>query len=165
MCNGVKFDHYILFLSFGISLVLAVSGCGKKDTNREETAGRTIDFTRELHFLTAGGDTVTTISVAVADEQSERSQGLMDVNDLPAQKGMLFIFEREEPLSFWMANTPLSLDIIFANADREIVRIHHNTQPFAEKNFHSEQPALYAVETNGGFCVSHDIQEGMKIVF
>lgn len=162
----MKFGIYTLLPLLGMFLALAVSGCGKKESNPDkEPAGRTIEFTRDLHFLTAGDDTVTTISVAVADEQAERSQGLMDVNNLPAQKGMLFIFEREEPLSFWMANTPLSLDIIFANSDREIVRIHHNTQPFAEKNFHSEQPALYAVETNGGFCIAHDIQEGMKIEF
>ena len=162
----MKFKHCNVSFLFVLSFVIAVSGCGKKETNRDkEPAGRTLEFTRELHFLTAEGDTVTTISVAVADEQTERSQGLMDVNELPAQKGMLFIFKREEPLSFWMANTPLSLDIIFANSDREIVRIHHNTQPFAEKNFRSEQPALYAVETNGGFCISHDIQEGMKIEF
>ena len=76
---------------------------------------------------------------------------------------MFFVFEEQEPLNFWMANTPLSLDIIFVNESREIVRIHHSTQPFAERDFSSGAPARYVVETNGGFCISHDIQEGMQV--
>jgi uncharacterized membrane protein (UPF0127 family) len=87
----------------------------------------------------------------------------MDVSDLPQSKGMLFIFEENEPRSFWMANTPLPLDIIFVNEDGEIVRIHHSTQPFAEENYTSGQPAKYVIEVNAGYCVSHDIQEGMKV--
>lgn len=89
----------------------------------------------------------------------------MDVNSLPQDRGMLFIFEEQQPLSFWMANTPLPLDIFFVNKDMEIVRIHRNTQPFSEENFTSDAPAIYAVETNGGFAVAHDIREGMKIAF
>jgi len=89
----------------------------------------------------------------------------MDVNALPGDKGMLFIFDEQQELSFWMANTPLSLDIFFVNSDKEIVRIHQSTQPYTQENFTSGQPALYAVETNGGFAVSHDIQEGMQVNF
>lgn len=101
----------------------------------------------------------------MADEAKERNEGLMDVNSLPEDKGMLFIFEKQRELSFWMANTPLSLDIIFVNKDMQIVRIHHSTSPFTEKNFKSDKPALYAVETNAGFCIAHDIQEGMSVNF
>lgn len=90
---------------------------------------------------------------------------MMDVRDLPKSKGMLFIFEENQPRSFWMANTPLPLDIIFVNENKEIVRIHHSTQPFSEQNFESGDPAKYVIETNAGFCVSHDIQEGMKVSF
>jgi len=89
----------------------------------------------------------------------------MDVRDLGESKGMLFIFDDSQQRSFWMANTPLPLDIIFVNADYEIVRIHHNAQPFSEQNLPSGKPAKYVIETNGGYCVSHDIQEGMKVSF
>lgn len=87
----------------------------------------------------------------------------MDVRDLPESKGMLFIFENNEPRSFWMANTPLSLDIIFVNNEGEIVRIHHSAQPFSEKNVKSDKPAKYVIETNAGYCISNDIQEGMNV--
>lgn len=108
---------------------------------------------------------MSSIDAAVADDSEERNQGLMDVRDLPKTKGMLFIFEKNEPRSFWMANTPLSLDIIFVNEQKEIVRIHHSTQPFSEKSITSEEPAKYVIETNAGYCISHDIQEGMKVHF
>lgn len=122
-------------------------------------------FSDSLSFISSANDTLATIQVAIADEPSERNEGLMDVHNLGSNQGMLFIFEEQQPLSFWMANTPLPLDIFFVNEDREIVRIHHNTQPFTEENFPSDAPALYAVETNAGFAVAHDIQEGMKIAF
>jgi uncharacterized protein len=100
------------------------------------------------------------VDVAVADTPEKRSLGLMDVRNMPRDKGMLFIFEREENLSFWMANTPLPLDIIFVNRSMQIVRIHHNAQPYSERQFASGEPALYVVEVNAGFCLDHDITEG-----
>lgn len=149
-------------------MTITVSACSqtqeKSNTkNTEKQSGRQLTYERSVSFLTAEDDTLSTVEVAVADDESERNQGLMDVRDLPQDKGMLFIFEENEPRSFWMANTPLSLDIIFVNEDYEIVRIHHNTQPFSESDFESEEPAKYVIETNGGYCVSHDIQEGMKV--
>jgi hypothetical protein len=62
-----------------------------------------------------------------------------------------------------MANTPLSLDIIFANSDFEIVRIHRNTQPYSSRSIESGRPAKYVVEVNAGYAVNHDIREGMTI--
>ncbi|MDX1672983.1 MAG: DUF192 domain-containing protein [Balneolaceae bacterium] len=160
----MKSSRFLLML---LVTALPIWGCGsgKSGGENRQPRGRTVEYTRDLSFLDAEGNTITTIEVAVADEPDERNQGLMDVNELPRDKGMLFIFDREEPLSFWMANTPLSLDIIFVNADSSIVRIHRNTQPFAERNFTSGEPARFVVEVNGGFCVSHDIREGMNVRF
>lgn len=154
------------FLIFSI-LLLMVACSGSNDKQKEEgpARGRTLEFSREVNFLGSDGETIATIEVSVADEANERNMGLMDVEDLPADKGMLFIFEEQQPLSFWMANTPLSLDIFFVNESLEIVRIHQNTQPFSDKNLTSGEPALYVVETNAGFSLSHDIQEGMSVAF
>ncbi len=135
---------------------------GKKSSNTEN---RTLAFTDSLAFVDAEGDTVAKIAIALADDERERSRGLMHVTELGEDEGMLFIFQEEKPLSFWMANTPLPLDIIFVNAENEIVRIHRNTPPFSKKNFISGEPALYAVETNAGFTIAHDIREGMEVRF
>ncbi len=146
---------------------MLISACSqdqnKSNTKNTNDRSRTLEYSRSISFLTAQNDTVSTIEVAVADDNEERNQGLMDVRDLPTSKGMLFIFEQNQPRSFWMANTPLPLDIIFVNEDGEIVRIHHSTQPFSEENYTSGQPAKYVIETNAGYCISHDIQEGMKV--
>lgn len=145
--------------------VLFIS-CGSEKSDKETpNRGRQLEPTDQVTFLNTDGEEISTIKVALADEPEERNQGLMDVNEMPADVGMLFIFPNEDERSFYMANTPLPLDIIFVNADSTIVRIHHNTMPYSSKQLPSDQPAKYVVETNGGYCVSHDIQEGMKIRF
>lgn len=153
----------------GITILMALSlaGCsgGDEQEGDSRSKGRQIVYTDTVTFVSTTGDSLASVGVAVADEENERNMGLMDVNNLPADKGMLFIFPDEQIRSFWMANTPLPLDIIFVNAEFEIVRIHRSTQPFSEKSFPSGDPAQYVVEVNAGFCVSHDIQEGMRIAF
>ncbi len=149
-------------------LLLSAAGCGEegdREKAKEEKKGRTLDYSRQVTFLNYSGTTIKKIDVAVADTEEKRSTGLMDVNELPPDKGMLFIFDDNRKRSFWMANTPLSLDIIFVNSEKEIVRIHKSTQPFSEENLSSVLPAKFVIETNGGFCLSHDIQEGMIVKF
>lgn len=147
-------------------LFFLATGCSSdKSSDNGDPKGRILEYSRTVTFLDTDGDSVTSVEVAVADNQQERNEGLMDVNNLPRDKGMLFIFENQQPLSFWMANTPLSLDIIFINEAMEIVRIHQRTQPFSQKSVTSGEPARYVVEVNGGFCLTHDIQQGMKVTF
>lgn len=138
---------------------------GGEDDDDSTPRGRVLDYTATVTFLSADGDTVSTLRAAVADDAATRSSGLMDVYDMPSDRGMLFIFDNEEPRSFWMANTPLALDIIFINSNMEIIRIHQNTRPYSNRNVESELPAQYVVETNAGYTLRHDIIEGMKITF
>ncbi len=151
----------LLLIFTGVSCSSDNDNKAQKDTKK----GRVLDLTDSVTFLDPSGNEVSEIRVALADDQDERNQGLMDVNNLPADAGMLFIFPEEEPLSFYMANTPLPLDIMFVNADSVIVRIHHNTAPFDSKQLPSDAPAKYVVETNGGYAVSNDIREGYRIRF
>ncbi|HLR76787.1 MAG TPA: DUF192 domain-containing protein [Balneolaceae bacterium] len=164
-----KKSYFQLLLLVLMVLTVLLNGCSSdknKNTEKDNNKKRTISFTEPLAFIDTDGDTVATISVAIADTPAKRSLGLMNYTDLQNDQGMLFIFQEEKPLSFWMANTPLSLDIMFVNADKKIVRIHHSTPPFSKRNFTSDKkPALYAVETNAGFAISHDIREGMKVSF
>ena len=78
---------------------------------------------------------------------------------------MLFLFPREEPLSFWMKNTPLPLDIIFINAAHTIVSIAQNTTLFSEKPLPSDSPAQFVLEVNGGFCQRHGVAVGDQVGF
>ena len=116
-----------------------------------------------FHFFDQSDEEIVSVRAALADDDDSRSEGLMDVHDLPSDAGMLFIFDDDAPRSFWMANTPISLDIIFVNSEMEIVRVHRNTPPYSHENIVSESPAKYVVEVNAGFALDHDIREGMTI--
>ena len=78
---------------------------------------------------------------------------------------MLFLMPTEEPQSFWMLNTYIPLDIIFANQSMEIVKIQANRQPQSLQSIPSERPAKYVVEVNAGFCAENGIVEGDRIRF
>ena len=100
----------------------------------------------------------------VADSPQERSIGLMGRERLGQDRGMLFVFEREQILGFWMKNTLIPLDIIFIDS-REIVvdvqtmRPEHETAP--ELPIHeSAGPALYAIEVNAGVAATCGIEPG-----
>ena len=147
--------------------VISISASCNKAAPKTSTPppSRVLDYVSSVTFLRASGEVISSVDVAVAESPEERSEGLMDVRELPRDSGMIFLFPKEEPLCFWMANTPLPLDIIFVNADSSIVRIHHNTQPFSEGQLLSEKPAQYVVEVNAGYCISKDIKEGDRIRF
>jgi uncharacterized membrane protein (UPF0127 family) len=163
---SMKF-YNLKFLSIILLFASLIIGCGseKKESKTEPSQGRELDLVEEVTFLTADGNEVSTIRVALADDADERNQGLMDVNQMASDAGMLFIFPNEEQRSFYMANTPLPLDIMFVSSDSTIVRIHHNTAPFNSSQLPSGKPAKFVVETNAGYSVANDIQEGMRIRF
>lgn len=143
--------------------IISCGNNGEETSPAEPSETRELDYTAEVSFVSPDGNIVSVIEAAVADDDKTRSEGLMNVHNLPADSGMLFIFEDNQPRSFWMANTPLSLDIIFANSDFEIIRIHQNTAPYSHQSIESELPAKYVIEVNAGYTLRNDIVEGMYI--
>jgi len=119
----------------------------------------------DLSILRARETVPLEIDIEIADEEPERMRGLMDRMNLPEFAGMLFIFNEEEMRSFWMKNTFISLDIIYINANKEIVSIQKNTQPQTTYSIPSERPARYVLEVNAGFTDKYEINPGDKIEF
>lgn len=120
----------------------------------------------ELEFLKKDKkQVIKKIDVEVADTDRERWTGLMYRKSMDDNKGMFFIFNKEEPQSFYMKNTIMSLDIMFVNAAYEIVKIHKNTVPFSESSIPSGKPATYVVEVAAGFADRYGIAEGDLISF
>lgn len=96
------------------------------------------------------------IKVEVADTQSKRAKGLMHRKErLPKDTGMLFIFNREEILSFWMKNTFIPLSIGFFNKDKSLVDIKKMQESSEVQikfpQYTSKFPAIYALEMNQGW--------------
>lgn len=146
-----------------VALIISCGEPKKKDQPKDK--GRVLEYTNQLSFINEAGEIVSTIDFVKADTPDKRNQGLMNVNSMPANAGMVFYFDTEQPQSFYMLNTPLSLDIMYINADSVIVNIYKSTTPFSNKTLPSNAPAKYVVETNAGYSISNDIKEGMRVRF
>lgn len=101
--------------------------------------------------------------VEVAADDASRKNGLMYRTELAPNAGMLFDFGTEGFRSFWMKNTPRSLDIIFIRRDGTISTIAENTIPFSEESVPSSEPVSAVLEINGGRARSLGIEAGNKV--
>jgi len=110
---------------------------------------------------TAGGEQKFDIELALTPEQQQR--GLMFRQKLGVHEGMLFDFVQTQPLSFWMANTLIPLDMLFINADGTIARIHANAEPLSTRNIDSGSPVRAVLEINGGAARMLGIKPGDKV--
>jgi uncharacterized membrane protein (UPF0127 family) len=119
----------------------------------------------EMAFTNTAKDTIKVVDIEIADNDQERTQGMMYRSSMSFDRAMLFIMEYEREQSFWMRNTKMSLDIMYVNGEMEIVTIYKHTQPFSESPIPSFERAKYVVETSAGFCDKFGIQEGNFIAF
>lgn len=119
-----------------------------------------------LSFLDGrSGSVIKKIDIEIADNENARIQGLMYRDSLPADAGMLFLMETEEPQAFWMRNTKIPLDIIYVDSQNFIVKICRDTKPYSMETIPSGKPALFVVEVNAGFCAQYKLKEGDRIAF
>ncbi|MGH7844661.1 MAG: DUF192 domain-containing protein [Candidatus Binatia bacterium] len=105
------------------------------------------------------------MSVEVADTPAKRAQGLMYRNDLGEEQGMLFLFPAATNQTFWMKNTPLSLDLLFIGSDLRIVGIVERATPFSPDSLSVSAPSQFVLEVRGGFCQRHGIEAGDAVRF
>jgi uncharacterized membrane protein (UPF0127 family) len=113
-----------------------------------------------IFFREKTKEKIMQIDIEVADDSYRRAKGLMYRDSLPYKAGMLFIYEQPQLLSFWMKNTYISLDIIFADENMQIVTIHKNTKPLSEQRILSYRDSMYVIEVNAGFCDKQNIKIG-----
>jgi uncharacterized membrane protein (UPF0127 family) len=99
----------------------------------------------------------------LANTPERREQGLMWVRSLPADRGMLFVFEQPQPVSFWMKNTYVSLDLMFVAPDGRIIRVAENAEPLSPRNIDSMGVVLGVFEVRGGTAKRLGIQAGDRL--
>jgi uncharacterized membrane protein (UPF0127 family) len=102
-------------------------------------------------------------AVELATNDAEREHGLMDRKELPEGRGMLFDFERESPVAFWMHNTYIPLDMIFIRADGRILRIAENAEPLSDRLIPSGGPVRAVLEVIGGTARKLGIAPGDRV--
>lgn len=96
-----------------------------------------------------------TYQLEVARTMAQQTRGLMNREKLCSRCGMIFPYPVAMPLSFWMKNTLIPLDIIFIDASGKVINIAHAVpQPgvsdFSLKKYSSTSPAKYVIELNAG---------------
>ena len=139
-------SNRVLLASAVVFVLLGVTGCKAK--------GETVS-------LTVAGQALT---VEVARTAAEREHGLMGRTDLGPRTGMIFLFDRDQHLTFWMKDTPTALSIAFVSVDGRIQEIE-DMEPFSEKIVMSRLSARYALEMRKGAFSDLGIKEGDVIQF
>ena len=104
------------------------------------------------------------LRVELAYTYDERVQGLMHRAHLHQKEGMLFDFEEDQVMNMWMKNTPIPLDMFFANSRGIIFHIEENTTPFSLNTLSSGLPGRYVLEVPAGSAKSLGIEVGDKII-
>lgn len=102
--------------------------------------------------------------VEIAATPADRQQGLMFRRELPAWSGMLFDFERPQPVAMWMKNTLIPLDMLFIDAGGKVVRVAENTEPLSLTSIPAPVPVLAVLELNGGTAARIGIRAGDRVV-
>lgn len=153
---------FLVALCFVPGVSLAQQSTSAADTSK----GPSFEAQGQLVFIKHGsGKVITMITIQIADNDQERAEGLMWRKYMPENEGMLFIFDHQEIQTFWMKNTYIPLDMIFADKSGVIVSIHKDAAPLDETTISSGTPAQYVVEVNAGFCSQYGIKAGDRIEF
>ena len=133
-----------------LALTLALVSCeSDKQTRAEQAAEGTV-------AVKVGSET---FKVEVAATERARQLGLMHRKSMPQDRGMLFVFADERELSFWMKNTHIPLDIVYADRNGKVVSIKQ-MQPLDESPVPSDGPSKYAVEINQGAAARAGVKVG-----
>lgn len=104
-----------------------------------------------------------TFSVEIMRNQQERSKGLMFREYLAPDAGMLFDFGDPRPVSMWMKNTYISLDMIFISEKGIVHKIAENTTPHSTEIISSNSQVKYVLEINGGMSAKRGIKVGNRV--
>ena len=102
-------------------------------------------------------------SVEVADTPTLQRQGLMYRTNMPPNQGMLFVFDQSKPVSMWMKNTYIPLDMLFVDQEGIIRHIHKNAKPLDKTVITCPIPVKYVIEINAGQVQKNQIQVKNKI--
>jgi uncharacterized membrane protein (UPF0127 family) len=114
-----------------------------------------------LVVVTASREIKFEVELALND--AERSRGLMYREKLGPYDGMLFDFHQDAPVSFWMKNTLIPLDMVFIAGDGTIKHVHANAVPLSTDAIPSQFPVRAVLEINGGSARLLGIKPGDKV--
>jgi uncharacterized membrane protein (UPF0127 family) len=146
------------------TIVPALAAC-QNGRSAAQPAGSSPAATGGPRVVLHAGERTMPIRVELARTESERARGLMYRNHLDPEAGMLFLFERDAHLVFWMKNTLIPLDMIFIDRDRRIVGIVEEATPETETPRAVAGDSRYVLEIGGGLSRRWGIAAGSQVEF
>lgn len=147
----------VLSLAF-VYLVIALGG-----PTLPQADSQGLTFPESHLTIESAGDRFE-FQVELALTPQHRAQGLMFRTDLPERRGMLFDFETQRPVTMWMRNTYIPLDMLFIDEHGTITRIAANTEPLSEQTISSGGPVRAVLELGGGVAQKLGIRPGDRVL-
>lgn len=156
------FKRLMLLTALSFSLFLINCKENKKVIKQTEVV-----FTKEgeLTIFKDSDSTKVSLNIEIADTDFDIQTGLMYRNSMENTQGMLFVFDDEIERFFYMKNTKIPLDLIYINANKNIVSFQKDAKPFDESSLPSNTPAKYVLEVNAGLVDTWGISVGDKVDF
>ncbi len=159
-------------LAAGVMVLGALAACspGESATARAQAPAaqdvrHPVSGLKVIDLVVESGGKRLPFKVELAASPEAQTRGLMFRTELGDNEGMLFPSEVPEPRSFWMKNTPLSLDIIFIGPDGRIANIAANTVPYSLDSVSSQGAAIAVLELRAGRSAALGIEPGDKVVW
>ncbi|WP_152045709.1 DUF192 domain-containing protein [Aureimonas psammosilenae] len=117
--------------------------------------------TSEATLVTASG--VHKLEIELADTPQTRETGLMNRRDMPSHHGMLFEFGETRPVTMWMKNTLISLDMLFLDEKGVVTHLKERAKPESLDLIPSGGPVRYVLELNGGAADRYGVKIGDRL--
>jgi uncharacterized membrane protein (UPF0127 family) len=121
-------------------------------------------FPQSLLSVRTGAGKVVNFKIWLADTQKREEQGMMFVREMDEHTGMLFMFPENRPVSMWMKNTYVSLDLLFLDARGKIDYIAARAAPLSETIIGPSTAEYAVLELKGGACDRFGIKVGDVVV-
>ncbi len=145
-----------------LALALSIMALGCSHTRSSTTAAP-----REPSVVLRplDGSPEVRVTVELARTPEEQRVGLMFRKALDPDRGMLFLFDRPQQLSFWMHNCYIPLDMIFVRPDRRVLGVVERAAPMTDDPRSVDGESQFVLEVQSGFAAEHHIEPGTPLTF
>jgi uncharacterized membrane protein (UPF0127 family) len=140
-----------------ISLLLAAATVARAQGAAPEPLSA---FPQSLLAIRTSSGKVVNFKIWLADTKRREQQGMMFIREMDEHTGMLFMFPENKPVSMWMHNTYISLDILFLDAHGKINYIAAQATPQSDTIIGPPTPEFAVLELKGGACEHFGIKVG-----
>ena len=148
-----------------ICLLFLTISCYNSGKTKHKNINREIKFRKDgtIKIVDNKSTNIASFEIEIADDEYERETGLMYRKKMNDNQAMLFIFDNEKPLYFYMKNTYIPLDIIFIDKNKKIVHIANDAKILDETTIPSKYPSKYVLEIKAGLSKKYGISNGQII--